>query len=140
VDIERYLWHARRILSLLGNRCAAILRDAAIGVHAPEGAFYLFLDFGPLRRRLAERGITDGVALCDQLLAEAGVAILPGASFARTEDELTARLAYVDFDGAAALAASENIALENALPEGFAERWCERVLQGVTRLVEWLGR
>jgi aspartate aminotransferase len=139
VDIERYLWHARRILALLGRRCTDMLVDASVGVHAPEGAFYLFLDFSPLRRQLAARGIEDGPALCNQLLADTGVAILPGASFARSEDELTARLAYVDFDGAAALAASESIPMDEELPNAFIERWCERVLQGVGRIVEWVA-
>jgi aspartate aminotransferase len=138
VDIERYLWHARRILALLGRRCAGILGNAGLIVDAPEGAFYLFLDFSPLREQLAERGISDGPTLCGQLLTEAGVAILPGASFARTEEELTARLAYVDFDGAAALAASENVPLDEELGNGFLERWCERALQGVERIVQWL--
>jgi aspartate aminotransferase len=138
VDIERYLWHARRILALLGCRCAGILGDAGLIVDAPEGAFYLFLDFSPLHDQLAERGISDGPTLCGQLLTEAGVAILPGASFARTEEELSARLAYVDFDGAAALAASENVPLDEELGNDFLERWCGRALQGVERIVQWL--
>jgi aspartate aminotransferase len=138
VDIEHYLWHARRILALLGRRCAELLGNAGVSVHVPEGAFYLFLDFSPLREQLAGRGITDGSTLCSHLLAETGVAILPGVSFARADDELTARLAYVDFAGDAALAASENIPLDQGLPSDFIEHRCERVLQGVDRLVEWL--
>ena len=138
VEIERYLWHARRILALLGRQCAETLGNAGLGVNVPVGAFYLFVDFSPLREQLAGRGIKDGPTLCSQLLAETGVAILPGASFARSEDELTARLAYVDFDGAAAMAASENTPLDDELPDEFIERWCERVLHGVQQIAQWL--
>lgn len=139
VDIERYLWHARRILSTLGRQCMEMLAGAGVRVHAPAGAFYLFLDFSPLAQRLAERGIRDGPALTNALLDETGVALLPGAAFARPEEELTARLAYVDFDGARALAASENVPLHEELPGDFARQCCERVLRGVERLVEWIG-
>jgi aspartate aminotransferase len=108
-------------------------------VHLPDGAFYLFVDFTPIGERLAAREIGDGPSLCNRLLTETGVAILPGASFARPPQELTARLAYVNFDGARALAASEKIPLDQELPPGFARQYCEGVLLGVERLVEWAG-
>ncbi len=56
VEIERYLWQARRILRTLGGRCATILVDAGIAVRPPVGACYLFPDFTPLADRLAARG------------------------------------------------------------------------------------
>ena len=139
VDIERYLWHARRILALLGRRCAGILGDAGITVHAPEGAFYLFPDFSPLREQLAKRGIDDGPALCGQLLAETGVAILPGSQFGRPPGELTARLAFVDFDGARALVNAEGTPLDQPLPDDFLEANCSRVLTAVQRVCDWLA-
>ncbi|MFQ5807048.1 MAG: pyridoxal phosphate-dependent aminotransferase [Phycisphaerae bacterium] len=139
VDLERYLWHARRLLTALGRQCADILEAAGVRVHRPEGAFYLFLDFSPLRERLAKRGIDGGAALCSRLLGEASVAILPGVAFARSRRELTARLAYVDFDGARALAASEGIPLHEELPADFTHRWCERVLHGAERIAQWVS-
>ncbi|MCG6948818.1 MAG: pyridoxal phosphate-dependent aminotransferase [Acidobacteria bacterium] len=139
VDIERYLWHARRILSALASQCTDMLRQAGLGVHLPDGAFYLFVDFTPIRERLAARDLGDGPSLCKRLLMETGVAILPGASFARSPQELTARLAYVNFDGARALAASQNTPLDQELPPGFPREYCEDVLVGVERLVEWVG-
>jgi aspartate aminotransferase len=137
VDIERYLWHARRILASLGKRCAAILSKAGIRVQPPAGAFYLFLDFSPLSGQLTKCGIRGGVGLCDSLVEEAGVAMLPGNAFARSRGELTARLAYVNFDGARALAASESFALDHEIPLDFVEHWCRRTLQGVERIAEW---
>lgn len=139
VDIERYLWHARRILSSLGRQCADILRGAGIQVHEPDGAFYLFLDFSPLRETLAERGIRDGATLCRRLLDEARVAMLPGVSFARSRSELSARVAYIDFDGDRALAASENVPLHEPLPDRFIRTYCGQVLTGMERVAEWLG-
>ena len=139
VAIERYLWHVRRILAALGQQCYGILSDAGVRAHPPIGAFYLFLDFSPFRERLAERGIKGGKALCESLLEDAGVAVLPGVAFGRSRSELTARMAYVDFDGARALAASEGIPLETDLPADFTTQWCGQVLEGTRRIVEWLG-
>lgn len=140
VFIERYLWHARRILASLGECAVKVLGSAGIHVPAPEGGFYLFLDFTPLRERLERRGITNGPRLCQALLDEAGVAILPGSSFARPVSELTARLSYVDFDGARALAASELIPLDEKLPDDFCAFNCDRVLDGMRRIAQWAQR
>jgi aspartate aminotransferase len=137
VEIERYLWHARRILAELASRSVSLLRQAGIRVHMPLGAFYLFLDFTPLADRLRARGIDGGRELCDRLLEETGVAILPGVAFARSRSELTARLSYVDFDGDRALAASEKVPLDQELPGEVVEHCCERVLEGVRRISEW---
>ncbi|MGD2108299.1 MAG: aminotransferase class I/II-fold pyridoxal phosphate-dependent enzyme [Phycisphaerae bacterium] len=136
-EIERYLWHTRRILATLGERCVGMLSDAGIKVHQPDGGFYLFLDFSDLRTALVARGVHDGPTLCNRLLEETGVAILPGVSFARPQRELTARLAYVDFDGDAALAASENTPLDERLEDKFVEQWCGLVVQGVGRIADW---
>jgi aspartate aminotransferase len=66
------------------------------------------------------------------------VAILPGAAFQRPAEELTARFAYVGFDGAKALAASETLALDQALPDDFLEYWCGEVIEATERIVEWV--
>lgn len=138
--IERYLWHARRILSSLGNWCCERLREAGVRVHTPEGAFYLFLDFSAIGDRLRARGMTTSPAVCEKLLEDTGVAILPGSAFERSQSELTARLAYVDFDGATALAASETVPLDQKLHDSFIDKHCADVITAVGRLVEWLGR
>lgn len=139
-DIERYLWHSRRILADLGNRVAAMLADAGARVHPPDGAFYLFPDFSPLADKLAARGITNSSVLCERLLEDTGVAILPGTHFGRPPEELTARLAFVDFDGARALTASERTPLDQPLPDDFAHTWCHNVLAAARLLVEWLSQ
>jgi aspartate aminotransferase len=138
IAIERYLWHARRILRTLGTWCCDKLCEAGVRVHAPQGAFYLFLDFSPLAERLAARGIAKSGVLCERLLEDTGVAILPGVVFERPRHELTARLAYVDFDGSAALAASETVPLDESLPETFIHSHCADVITAVEKLVDWL--
>ena len=76
--------------------------------------------------------------LCEQLLTDTGVAILPGSAFQRPAEELTARIAYVGFDGAKALAASEAIPLDHSLPGDFVDQWCADVIEATDRLTTWL--
>ena len=138
--IERYLQHVRRILSTLGNEIAGMLNDGGIHVNPPTGAFYLFLDFEGLRDNLARRGIVNSSQLTEQLLKDTGVALLPGEDFERPCEELTARLAYVDFDGAKALTASELTPLDKPLPENFTELYCYNVLKACRLIVDWANR
>lgn len=138
-EIEGYLNDARRILRSLGVLLTQRLRDAGVAVTAPQGGFYLFPDFSAFRERLAARGIMTSVQLCEQLLIDTGVAILPGRAFGRYVEELTARIAYVDFDGAAALAAASAYAPGQPLDEDFVRRYCARVLEAVDRICDWLA-
>jgi len=139
VAMEHYLWHARRILLALGQECHKILTGAGLRIHPPEGGFYLFLDFTPLADRLADHGITDSVTLCERLIQETGVAILPGYAFERPKEELTARLSYVNFNGANALASSETCPLHLELPEDFLSRKCEDTIAGARIIADWVS-
>jgi aspartate aminotransferase len=138
-EIDEYLVHARQILHALGTWSSERLDAAGARCHRPEGGFYLFPDFSPHAARLRERGVADGEALCERLLAETGVAILPGSDFGRARGDWTARLAYVDFDGEQALAERRR---EPEAPPG--EAWLRRVTPRVTtaidRICEWLDR
>lgn len=137
--IEKYLAHSRRILRTLGRLLAEKLQSAAIGVPTPQGGFYLFPDFCSFRDLLEKQGITTSDSFCEHLLEETGVAALPGSAFGRESYELTARLAYVDFDGARALAASEQIPLHQELTTGYLKHYCASPIEAVNRIIGWLG-
>ncbi len=127
--IQRYLWYSRRILSALGKWCTQRLRDSGALLEFPAGAFYLFPDFSPLSELLRLRGIHTSDEMCEAILNEVGVAILPGSPFGRPDSELTARLSYVDFDGARALAAAENLPKDEPIGDDFLATYCDRVLR-----------
>jgi aspartate aminotransferase len=136
--IEEYLWTSRRILKALCERIIEKLRAADIKVSMPDGAFYMLPDFSPMRDKLAERGIKTGPQLCERLLEETGVAILPGSSFGRPENELTARMAFVDFDGARALAAADNQPAGQPLNGAFLETYCPKVMTAIDEICAWV--
>ena len=136
-DIETYLQHSRAILGCLSDRLYNKFQTAGICVPKPVGAFYMFPDFSDFRDSLRQRGITNSQQLCQRLLTETGVAILPGTDFGRPGDELTARLAYVNFDGGAAIRETE-VHGDEVVNDDFLQRHCPRTLQGIDRICDWI--
>lgn len=70
LKIEKYLWNCRWVLSRLGYRIAHLLKKSGVFVHYPDGGFYLFPDFSPLREVLEKKGIHDSTSLCNKMLEE----------------------------------------------------------------------
>ncbi|MCY4018620.1 MAG: aminotransferase class I/II-fold pyridoxal phosphate-dependent enzyme [Chloroflexi bacterium] len=130
-ELQGLLAGQRRVLSDIGNVIQTALAKAGVRAHPPQGGFYLLLDFRPFADALTARGINDDEALCGELLKATGVALLPGSAFGMSAKELTARLAYVDFDGDAALLDAKDPA-KNVL--GHAEK----MLEGIEDLRNWL--
>jgi aspartate aminotransferase len=100
----------------------------------PHGAFYLFPDFGIYQEKLAARGILTSVEMCMVLLEETGVEILPGYDFGRDPAELTARLAFVDFDGEIALKAAFEEYRDKEIEEPFINTFVPRLVEAFDRL------
>ena len=139
LQIERYLWRARRILAALAAACVARLRAAGLEVLEPAGAFYLFPDFSCQRARLAQRGIHTSDELARALLEEASAAVLPGSAFGREPEELSVRIAFVDFDGARAMAALETRPQGEPVGQALLATHCQNVLAAMERIARWVG-
>ncbi len=137
IEIERYLWNARKILSALGMQVRNMLSDGGIDSPEPDGAFYLFINLNNYSEKLKSKNIFTGMDLTTCLLEDTGVALLPGSVFGRPEEEYTARLSYVDFDGAKVMAASETIRPEDPFPDEFMKIHCSHLLDGVKAIVDW---
>jgi aspartate aminotransferase len=133
--IADYVKHQRRILSALGQACYQKLSRGGIGVCEPQGAFYLFLDFN----KLQGRGFSTSQALCEKLLADTGVALLPGTAFGMDDHHLSARLAYVDFAGVKALEDAKKIALTQPLPADYTTQFFSRSLEGIDKICGWVA-
>jgi len=139
-EIEEYLAHARAVLRALGTWCRDALVAAGVQCDAPQGGFYLFPDFSGLAGRLQARGVTGGEALCERLLEETGVAILPGSEFGRPPGDWTARLAYVDFNGRNALNAVVRHPDILAMGASTLRTFAPRVIAAIEQIVAWLAR
>lgn len=138
IEIERYLWNARKILKALGEKIRGILVYADIVCPEPDGAFYLFCNFNNYADKLRAKNIFTSAEMTTKLLEETGVAILPGSVFGRPESEFTVRLAYVDFDGSRALAAAETFSPEDQITDEFLTIYCSTIIDGVEKIAAWI--
>lgn len=132
-EMDQYLRHSRAILAALAGYSYRQLSAAGAELQPARGGFYLFPRFESRRDGLSARGVLDGPSFCEQLLEETGVAVLPGNNFGRETQEMSLRLAVVDFDGAGALREAAN----SAVDEAFIKQHCSRVTTAIDRMSEW---
>jgi len=136
--IDSYLRACRKVLQSLGQNLFYRLRDGGALIEKPEGGFYLFPDFTPFASRLNSRGIFDSPSLCERLLRDTGVAIIPGHEFGREKTELTARISYVNFNGAEALKAAHCMPEDEPITEEFLKSYCGDTLDAIDCIIDWL--
>jgi aspartate aminotransferase len=136
-DIDIYLFHSRRILRAIVHYAVNCLRNIKIDTPMPHGAFYIFPDFSIFKEALAGNGIFTSVELCNTLLEETGIAMLPGYEFGRDPGELTTRIALVDFDGTRALRAASTDYSDNDLDDTFVRTYAPRITEAFSRMSEW---
>ena len=136
-DIKDYIRRCNMILKSVATYVYDKLQLAGVKVVPPEGGFYLFPDFSNYKDRLISREITTSVEFCEVLLAETGIALLPGEAFGRPSIEFTARLSYVDFDGQTAL---KNYDGSYSPDAEFIKQYCSRILAATDVLIDWLQK
>lgn len=133
-EIKDYIEGQRKIITALGNYGTDVLSKAGVRLHKPEGAFYIFPDFSNFKDKFAAKGIRTSNEMCTALLKDTGVALLPGTAFGMNPESLTARLAYVEFNG--------NQALEDLKKVKSADELLTTTLKkskdGFDRMVNWL--
>lgn len=133
--IDRYVVRCRNVLAALAEAIYEKLQKTDIDVLPAQGGFYVFPDFHAYRSKLHERQIFTSRELCDALLQDTGVAILPGTDFGRPPTELTARLAFVDFDGSVAL---YNYPDNNFLDQDYLHNSCGKTIKAVDIIIDWV--
>ncbi len=135
-EIEQYLTDSRRVLKAVARYLMTALHHMGAETAEPQGGFYLFPSFAAYRERLNAIGIHGSNAFCDQALQATGVAMLPASDFGVPDEALVTRMAFVDFDGAAALKAAAK--LSSDLDEQFVEAHCPMLCGAMTQLARWL--
>jgi len=114
------------LLSQINQYCQKALNDCGIRVHSCEGGFYLFPDFTGFKTQLNNRNIFTSNQLTNTLMDETGVALLPGSAFGMKNSSLTARLAFVDFDGKQIFDETIHTDFEN-------------IKKGINKLCHWIS-
>jgi len=123
-----FLTAQRKLLNEISLHCTTQLQNVGVMVHPAQGGFYLFPEFSAFSEKLTKHGINTSEQFTLAVMEETGVALLPGSAFGMEESSLTARLAFVDFDG------------EQVFDEQINEYNFEKVKDGITQLCVWLAK
>ncbi|GFR94235.1 aspartate aminotransferase-like [Elysia marginata] len=136
---DEYIFHVKRVMKCVSDFCFRELRSAKVRVSEPHGGFYTFPNFNVVKKALKKRGVVTGQGMCDAMLAECAVALLPGGPIHnRPDEELTTRLCFVNFDGAAALTESRSQGPDRELDDAFVKDFCRPVYDGILALKKWV--
>lgn len=136
-SIETYLENSRKILKVVADFVYNDLVSIGITMPKPQGGFYLLPNFGRFKDALNKKAMYTSPDLCNALLKETGVALLPGEAFGLPKEHLSARLSYVDFDGGRLLdLVKENPKLN--LDDNFVKTYCPKIIGATQKIKSWL--
>ena len=126
-NYENYKLKVRGILNAVGTYVYNNLKSNKVLINPPQGAFYLMPEFKNKRFKTSSQ-------LCDAILNETGVAMLPGTDFGFKPKRMLTRLSYTDFDG---IKFFQNVKDYNSINEEMVKTYAPNVVEGVTKLSNW---
>ena len=72
--------------------------------------------------------------LCEAILNETGVAMLPGSDFGFKPKKMLTRLSYTDFNGTEFF---KNVTNYNSVDDDMIKKYAPHVVEGVSKLSNW---
>ena len=103
------------------------LKSNKILINKPMGGFYLMPEF-------LNKKFNSSSEMCNNILKETGVALLPGSDFGFDKEKMFARLSFTDFDGKNFMRQiKSNQKIDNNLILEFAPK----IVEGVNKLKKW---
>ncbi|MDA8783661.1 aminotransferase class I/II-fold pyridoxal phosphate-dependent enzyme [Candidatus Pelagibacter bacterium] len=126
-DHSNYINKSKNILSAVSNYVYENLKSNKILINKPQGGFYLMPEF-------LNKKFKSSSGMCDSILNDTGVALLPGSDFGFDETKMLARLSFTDFDGQEFMNKIEdNQKIENDHIANLAPK----IIEGVDKLKKW---
>ena len=126
-DYEQYKLKVRSILNSVGNYVYNNLKSNKVLINPPQGAFYLMPEFKNKKFKTSSK-------LCEAILNETGVAMLPGSDFGFKPNKMLTRLSYTDFDGTQFF---ENIKDYKTISDEMVRKYAPNVVEGTSKLSNW---
>ena len=126
-NYENYKLKVRGILNAVGTYVYNNLKSNKVFINPPQGAFYLMPEFKNKKYKTSSK-------LCEAILNETGVAMLPGSDFGFNPKRMLTRLSYTDFNG---FEFFKNISNYNSISEEMVKTYAPNVVEGVSKLSNW---
>jgi len=126
-DHSQYIQATTRILKEVGFYVYENLKSNKILISKPEGGFYLMPEFINDKFQTSSK-------MCQNILDNTGVALLPGSEFGFPENKMLARLSFTDFNGENFL---NKISGCNKVDKEIILKLAPNVAEGVSKLKNW---
>ena len=126
-DHSNFINKSRNILSAVGNYVYENLRSNKVLINKPQGGFYLMPEF-------LNKKFNTSSDMCDSILKDTGVALLPGSDFGFDQDQMLARLSFTDFDGQEFMNKIED---NQKIDNDKISELAPKIVQGVDNLKKW---
>ena len=127
-NYDDYKNKVKGILKAIGNYVYNNLKSNKVLIEPPQGAFYLMPEF-------INKKYNSSSKLCEAILDETGVAMLPGSDFGFKPKKMLTRLSYTDFDGSKFF---RNVTNYNSINDAEIEMYAPNVVEGVKNLSNWV--
>ena len=124
---SNYINKSRKILSVVGNYVYENLKSNKVLINKPQGGFYLMPEF--LNKRF-----NSSSEMCDSILNDTGVALLPGSDFGFDQKQMIARLSFTDFNGQKFM---DGIKDNEKIDYDKINEFAPKVVEGVDKLKKW---
>ncbi len=126
-DHEKYIKKSKNILSAVGKYVYSNLKSNKVLINEPQGGFYLMPEF-------LNTKFSTSAEMCDNILKDTGVVLLPGSDFGFSSNKMLARLSYTDFDGQKFM---DQIGDNEIINDEKIKKLAPMIVQGVDKLNKW---
>ena len=126
-DHSNYINKSRNILNAVGNYVYENLRSNKVLINKPQGGFYLMPEF-------LNKKFNSSSEMCDSILNDTGVALLPGSDFGFDQNKMLARLSFTDFDGQKFM---NKIDINQKIDNDLINKFAPKIIEGVDKLKKW---
>jgi len=126
-DHSNYINKSRNILNAVGNYVYENLRSNKVLINKPQGGFYLMPEF-------LNKKFNSSSEMCDSILNDTGVALLPGSDFGFDQNKMLARLSFTDFDGQKFM---NKIDINQKIDNDLIDKFAPKIIEGVDKLKKW---
>jgi len=126
-DHSNYIKKSRNILNVVGNYVYKNLRSNKVLINKPQGGFYLMPEF-------LNKKFNSSSEMCDSILNNTGVALLPGSDFGFDQNKMLARLSFTDFDGQKFM---NKIDVNQKIDNDLINEFAPKIIEGVDKLKKW---
>ena len=126
-DHTKYIRKSKNILSAVGKYVYSNLKSNKVLINEPQGGFYLMPEF-------LNNKFKTSLEMCDSILKDTGVALLPGSDFGFNSNKMLARLSFTDFDGQEFM---EQIEDNQKVDDVMINKFAPKIVEGVDKLKKW---